>query len=299
MRTSTSCRSINLARTDPSYELKTIKGSVLVWATIRPDADRSLTRILRFTSSHWGHIHPLSDLWSGPKLVRIGPTWRTVRSFSAFWQSSSGILFRHKTSWSKKPTVPLNGGHECGPQTPAGPNHHLFLLQRSLVSVLRPAVRRRASCGTGGPGRNKSRIYVPSASRSAHWHPAAVRVLHGSSAAAADEDTEDADWWSFSGAARIQESEPGAEPWERAKRHRALRLSRAGDQRRSVGVRFSDSSLFVRTAALPPPASRLRHTTTTSGQYFQNKTPSEQRKVSCLIHFQELLWFNCVLYYHC
>ena len=40
-----------------------------------------------------------------------------------------------------------------------------------------------------------------------------------------------------------------------------LRRSRAGCGRRAVGVGFSGSSLFVRTAAPHPPASSARHRT--------------------------------------
>lgn len=125
MRTIASCWSINLARTDPSYELKistvTQPGSVPVYMIIRPHSDQtSLIRINKFTSVNASlrDTHTHWSLWSGPDLVRIRPTWRTVRSFSAFWESSSGILFRHKTSWSRKPTVPLKGGRGLGLRLP-------------------------------------------------------------------------------------------------------------------------------------------------------------------------------------
>lgn len=55
--------------------------------------------------------------------------------------------------------------------------------------------------------------------------------------------------------------DPGVKPGTKSDPESRLRRTRAGCQRRSVGVRFSGSSLFVRTAAPHPPASNPRHPT--------------------------------------
>lgn len=82
-----------------------------------------------------------------------------------------------------------------------------------------------------------------------------VRILLRFSAASAEE--EDADWSSL--------PTPGCDPKLQLRTkpdpETRLRTTRLGWQGRSAGVRFSGSRLFVRTAALPSPASNHPHQT--------------------------------------
>lgn len=53
--------------------------------------------------------------------IRTGPTWRTVRSFCVFWESSSGNRSRCQTSWPRTPTV--HEGGRLGLRPPPPPRH--------------------------------------------------------------------------------------------------------------------------------------------------------------------------------
>lgn len=115
MRIITSCRSISPARSNPG--LSNDPGSGRAW--------------------FWEPFDARTAQRAGPR-IRTGPTWRTVRSFFVFSESSSGNRFRCQTSWSRNPTV-----HERGqaPGLRLPPSYPLH----SPCRPSRPDIR-------GGPG---------------------------------------------------------------------------------------------------------------------------------------------------